>query len=137
MVNSIRGQRGGVAHRGGCSTAVGGQPEGIGVEGWPAVVGGWVLGREGVQCPGSAQGGADKAGGGPMRAGIVEALGSGGAAPVAPFGASALMTMELAWGWKVEEEPVVQLLRRSRRNGTARSTTTVLMRVECRGTRRA
>jgi hypothetical protein len=43
MVNSIREQRGGVAHCGGCSTAVGGWPEGIGAEGvdggrwWPVV----------------------------------------------------------------------------------------------------
>jgi hypothetical protein len=33
VVNSIRGQRGGVAHRGGCSMVVGGRPKGIGVEG--------------------------------------------------------------------------------------------------------
>jgi hypothetical protein len=33
MVNSIREQRGGVAHRGGCSMAVGSRSEGIGVEG--------------------------------------------------------------------------------------------------------
>jgi hypothetical protein len=33
MVNSIRGQRGGVAHRGCCSTTVGGRPDGIGMEG--------------------------------------------------------------------------------------------------------
>jgi hypothetical protein len=43
VVNSSRRQRGVVAHRGGCSTALGGQPEGIGVEGvasyhwWPGV----------------------------------------------------------------------------------------------------
>jgi hypothetical protein len=30
--------------------------------------------------------------------------------------------MELAWGWKVEEAPMAQLLGRSRCNGTARST---------------
>jgi hypothetical protein len=42
VVNSIQGQRGGVAHQGYCSTAVGSWPEGIGVEG---VVGGrWQLG---------------------------------------------------------------------------------------------
>jgi hypothetical protein len=44
VVNSIREQRGGVAHRGGCSTAVGGRPEGIRAEGvasghWRLVVG--------------------------------------------------------------------------------------------------
>jgi hypothetical protein len=33
VVISIRGQRGGVAHRGGCSAVVGGRPEGIDVEG--------------------------------------------------------------------------------------------------------
>jgi hypothetical protein len=55
-----------------------------------------VLGWGGVRRPGSAQGGIDEAGGGPVQAGIMEALGSGGAAPVAPFGASASMTMELA-----------------------------------------
>jgi hypothetical protein len=60
------------------------------------VAGGQVLGWGGVQRPGSAQGGIDEAGGGPVQAGIMEALGSGGAAPVAPFGASASMTMELA-----------------------------------------
>jgi hypothetical protein len=32
VVNSIRGQQGGVAHRGCCSTVVGSRPEGIGVE---------------------------------------------------------------------------------------------------------
>jgi hypothetical protein len=57
-----------------------------------------------------------------VRGGIAEALGGGGAAPVGPFGASASTTMELAWGWKVEEAPVAQLLGRSRCNGTARST---------------
>jgi hypothetical protein len=55
-----------------------------------------VLGRGGVRRPGGAQGGADEAGGGPVWAGITEALGGSGAAPVAPFGASASMTMELA-----------------------------------------
>jgi hypothetical protein len=67
------------------------------------VAGGRVLGWEGIRCPGGAQGGADEAGGGPVRAGIAEAPGGSGAAPVAPFSASALMTIELAWGWKVEE----------------------------------
>jgi hypothetical protein len=61
----------------------------------------------GVRHPGGAQGGANEAEGGPVRAGIAEALGGCGAAPVAPFGASASTTMELAWGWKVEEAPVV------------------------------
>jgi hypothetical protein len=32
VVNSIHGQWGGVAHRGGCSMVVGGRPQGIGVE---------------------------------------------------------------------------------------------------------
>jgi hypothetical protein len=64
--------------------------------GWPAVAGGRVLGWEGVRCPGGAQGGADEAGGGPVRAAIAEAPGGGGAAPVALFSASASMTMELA-----------------------------------------
>jgi hypothetical protein len=137
VVNSIRGQRGGVAHRGGCSTVVGGWPEGISVEGWPAVAGSRVLGWEGVWRPGGAQGGADEAGGGPVRAGVTEALGGGGAAPVAPFDASATTTMELAWGWKVEEAPVAQLLGRSRCSGTARSTAADLARAESRGTRRA
>jgi hypothetical protein len=86
---------------------------------WPAVAGGRVLGQEG----------------GPVRAGIAEALGSGGAALVAPFGASASMIMELAWGWKVEEAPVAQLLGCSRHSRTARSTAADLTRAESRGTR--
>jgi hypothetical protein len=73
---------------------------------WPAVTGGRVLGRGGVQHPDGAQGGADEAGRGPVWAGVVEALGGSGAAPVAPFSASASTTMELAWGRKVEEVPV-------------------------------
>jgi hypothetical protein len=121
VVNSIRGQRGGVDHRGGCSMAV---------------AGGRVLGHVGVRRPGGAQGGADEAEGGPVWAGITSALGGGGAAPVAPFGASALTTMELAWGWKVEEAPMAQLLRRSRRSGMARSTAADLTHAESRGTRR-
>jgi hypothetical protein len=60
------------------------------------VAGGRVLGRGGIQRPGGAQGGVDEAEGGPVRAGVVEALGGGGVAPVAPFGASASTTMELA-----------------------------------------
>jgi hypothetical protein len=72
-----------------------------------------------------------------VQAGIAEALGGSGTAPVAPFSASASTTMELAWGWKVEEAPVAQLLRRSRRSGTARSTTADLARAERSGTRRA
>jgi hypothetical protein len=40
VVNSIRGQRGGVAYRGDCSTAVGGRPEGNGGRGrWPTARG--------------------------------------------------------------------------------------------------
>jgi hypothetical protein len=70
-------------------------------------------------------------------AGITEALGSGGAAPVAPFDTSASTTMELAWGWKVEEAPVAQLLGRSRRSGMARSTAADVARVESRRMRRA
>jgi hypothetical protein len=77
--------------------------------------------RGGVRRPGGAQGGADEAGGGSVRAGIAKALGGGGAALVGPFGTSASMTMELAWGWKVEEAPMAQLLGCSRRSGTARS----------------
>jgi hypothetical protein len=57
--------------------------------GWPVVAGGRLLGREGVQRPGGARGGADMAGGGPVRAGITKALGGSGAAPVALFGVSA------------------------------------------------
>jgi hypothetical protein len=57
--------------------------------GWPAVAGGRLLGREGVQRPGGAWGGADVAGGGPVRAGVTKALGGSGAAPVTLFGVSA------------------------------------------------
>jgi hypothetical protein len=57
--------------------------------GWPAVVSGRLLGREGVQHLGGARGGADVARGGPVRAGVTEALGGSGAAPVALFGVSA------------------------------------------------
>jgi hypothetical protein len=96
-----------------------------------------VLEWEGVWRPSGAQGGADKAGGGPVWAGVSEALGGGGTAPVAPFGTFALTTMELAWGWKVEEEPVAQPLRRSRRSDTARSTAADLAHTESRGTRLA
>jgi hypothetical protein len=96
-----------------------------------------VLGREGVWRPSGAQGGADEAGGGPVWAGVSEALGGGGAAPVAPFNTSASTTMELAWGWKVEEAPVAQSLRRSRRSDTARSTAADLAHTESRGTRLA
>jgi hypothetical protein len=53
------------------------------------VVGGRLLGREGVRRLGGARGGADVAGGGPVRAGITEALGGSGVAPVALFGVSA------------------------------------------------
>jgi hypothetical protein len=65
----------------------GGGAERIGAEGvvdgrWRPVVG---VGRR----PGGARGGADVAGGGPVRAGVMEALGGSGAAPVALFGASA------------------------------------------------
>jgi hypothetical protein len=102
---------------------------------WPAVAGGWVFGREGIRRPGGAQGGADEAEGGPVRAGVAEALGGGGAVPVAPFDASASMTIELAWGWKVEEAPMAQLLGRSRRSGTARSTAADHTRIESRGMR--
>jgi hypothetical protein len=56
--------------------------------GWPVVTGGWVLGREGVRRPGGARGGADVAGGGLVWAGVAEALGGSGAAPVALFGVS-------------------------------------------------
>jgi hypothetical protein len=72
-----------------------------------------------------------------VQAGITEALGGGGTTSVGPFGTSASMTMELAWGWKVEEAPVARLLGRSQRSITARSTAAVLARVESRGTRRA
>jgi hypothetical protein len=49
VVNSIRGQRGGVAHRGSCSKVVGGLSEGIGMEG---VAGGrWQLGVGAGRCP--------------------------------------------------------------------------------------
>jgi hypothetical protein len=53
--------------------------------GWPAVVGGRVLGREGVRCSGGAWGDTGVAGGGPVRADIAEALGGSDAAPVAPL----------------------------------------------------
>jgi hypothetical protein len=44
-----------------------------------------VLGREGVRRSGGARGGAGVAGGGPVWAGVAEALGGSGAAPVAPL----------------------------------------------------
>jgi hypothetical protein len=44
-----------------------------------------VLGQEGVQHSGGARGGAGVAGGGPVRADIVEALGGSDAASVAPL----------------------------------------------------
>jgi hypothetical protein len=53
--------------------------------GWPTVAGGRVLGREGVRRSGGARGGAGVAGGGPVWAGVAEALGGSGAAPVAPL----------------------------------------------------
>jgi hypothetical protein len=53
--------------------------------GRPAVAGGWVLGREGVRRLGSARDGIGVAGGGPVRAGVAEALGGSGAAPIAPL----------------------------------------------------
>jgi hypothetical protein len=53
--------------------------------GWPAVAGGRVLGRESVWRSGDARGCAGVAGGGPVRAGVVEALSGSGAAPVAPL----------------------------------------------------
>jgi hypothetical protein len=49
------------------------------------VVGGRVLGREGVRCSGGAWGGTGVAEGGPVRANIAEALGGSGVAPVAPL----------------------------------------------------
>jgi hypothetical protein len=90
----------------------------------------------GVRCPGSAHGGVDEAERGPVRAGVAKALG-GGVAPVAPFGASTSTTMQLAWGWKVEEAPVGQLLGLSRHSGTARSTAADVTRAESKGTSRA
>jgi hypothetical protein len=53
--------------------------------GWPTVIGGRVLGREGVRCSGGAWGGAGVAGGGLVRADVSEALGGNDAAPVAPL----------------------------------------------------
>jgi hypothetical protein len=53
--------------------------------GWPAVAGSWVLGREDVRRLGGARGGAGVVGGGPVQAGVTEALGGSGAAPVAPL----------------------------------------------------
>jgi hypothetical protein len=51
----------------------------------PAFAGGRVLGREGVRRLGGARGGTGVAGGGPVRAGIAEALDGSGAARVAPL----------------------------------------------------
>jgi hypothetical protein len=114
---------------------VGGRSEGITVE---RVAGGhWRPGVGAGRRSGGAKGGVDEAGGGPVQAGITGAHGVGGAASVAPFGASTSTTMKLAWGWKVEEAPVAKLLRRSRRSGMARSTLADLARAESRGTRRA
>jgi hypothetical protein len=68
MVTLIWGEGRQEAHCGGCSTAVGGRPEGM---------------------AGGARGGADVAGRGPVRAGVAEALDGSGTAPVALFGVSA------------------------------------------------
>jgi hypothetical protein len=65
----------------------GGRPEGIGAEGMAG--GRWQVGVGAGRHPGGARGGADVAGGGLMRAGVVEALGDSGAALVALFGVSA------------------------------------------------
>jgi hypothetical protein len=135
VVNSIRGQRRGVAHRGGCSMAVGSWSEGISMEGvvsgrwWPAVG----AGRRPVpgRCSGWQRRGRRRTGAG------WRPRGGGNAAPVAPFNAFTSTTMELAWGWKLEEAPVAQLLGLSRRSSTARSMAVDLACVESRGTRRA
>jgi hypothetical protein len=87
MVTLIWGEVQQVAHRGGCSTAVGDWPEGIGAEGMAG--GHWRPGVGAGRRPGGARGGADVAGGGPMRAGVAEALGGSGTAPVALFSVSA------------------------------------------------
>jgi hypothetical protein len=87
MVTLIWGEGRQEAHRGGCSMVVGGRPEGIGAEG---MVGGrWRPGVVAGRRPGGARGGADVAGGGPVRVGISEALGGSGAAPIALFSVSA------------------------------------------------
>jgi hypothetical protein len=49
-----------------------GRPEGNGVEGHLAVVGGWVLRREDVRRSRGAQHGVDEAGGGPAWAGVAQ-----------------------------------------------------------------
>jgi hypothetical protein len=87
MVTLIWGEGRQEAHRGGCSTAMGSRSEGIGAEGMAG--GRWRAGVGAGRRPGGARGGADVVRGGPVWAGIAEALGGSGAAPVALFGVSA------------------------------------------------
>jgi hypothetical protein len=136
VVNSIQEQRGGVAHRGGCSTVVGGRLEGIGVEGvaggrwWPVVGAGRRLASG--RCSGWCRCGQRRTGAGWHHGGSWRQWRSSGSS----LRRLCSTTRWLAWDWKVEEALVAQLLERSRRSGRARSTTADLARTESRGTRR-
>jgi hypothetical protein len=74
----------GKSHHRTCSTMVGGRPEAVAGGRWRPVVG---AGRRPTS--GRCSGCADVAGGGPVQAGVAEALGGSGAAPVALFSVSA------------------------------------------------
>jgi hypothetical protein len=135
VVNSIWEQRGGVAHRGCCSTAVGGQPEGIGAEGvaggrWRLVVG---VGRRPAsgRCSGWCRRGQRRTGAGWRHGGSWRQRRSSGSS----LRRLCSTTRWLAQDWKVEEAPVAQLLGRSRCSGRARSMATDLTRTESRGMR--
>jgi hypothetical protein len=135
VVNSIREQRGGVARRGACSTAVGGRPEGIGAEGvaggrWRPVVGAGRRPASG-RCSGWCRRGRRRTSAGWRRRGSWRQRRSSGSS----LWRLCSTIRWLAQDWKVEEAPVAQLLRRSRHNGRARSTTADLVRAENRGMR--
>jgi hypothetical protein len=135
VVSSIREQRGGVAHRGGCSMAVGGQPEGIGVERvadgrWWPVVG---AGRRSVSgwCSGWCRRGQRRTSAGWRHGGSWRQRRSSDSS----LRHLCSMTRWLAQDWKVEEALVAQLLGCSRHNGRAQSTAANLMRSASRETR--
>jgi hypothetical protein len=80
VVNSIRGQWGGVAHQGGCSRAVGGRSEGNGSGGGVWSDGRWLTVREGgTQRRGARSGDGELRGGsGPALHGGLTAVEQGG-----------------------------------------------------------
>jgi hypothetical protein len=136
VVNSIREQRGGVAHCGGCSTVVGGRPEGISAEGvasgrWRPIIGAGRRPASG-RCSGWCRRGRRRTGAGWRHRGSWRQRRSSGSS----LRRLCSTTRWLAQDWKVEEAPVAQLLRRSMRSGRARSTTANLVRAKSRGMRR-